>query len=183
MTIKMNINRLPMRLVKCAIFLGAIGLMIEALFELNTFAKPFLAPPSIPGQSKIIEHFLLQHIVFPIIGFLLVFSPFHLRSLIKSKLATSFLVIAAVLVTIPESIVSGKDLFRPYPFTLHSSFLDAIQMVRFGRFEINLLQAQHLMFSHFCLMGSIVMLAFAGEDGLKYFAGPRTGYLLFQKRE
>jgi hypothetical protein len=176
----MRYDRLTIRFLKLLIFLGSIGLIVEGLFEIRTFIQPFIAPPSTPGQTKIIEHFLTQHICFPLIGLLLTFNPYSLRPLFSSKFASYFFATIATLVTIPEIIVSSKDLFRPYPFNLHSQFLESIQMTSIWGHELNLLQLQHLLLSHFCLMGTIIFLAFCRVDLLKRFAGPRTGQLRFE---
>jgi hypothetical protein len=171
----MRPDRLPIRVAKLAILFGAIGLVIEGLFEVRLLAAPFLAPPSLPGQSKIIEHFLIQHVAFPFVGMLLVFAPLRLAPLFASRLAAGLLAVLAILVSLPELIVSRADLFRPYPFELHAPFLKAVQMAEFGGLTINLLQAQHVLFAHLALMGSIVLLAARGAPLLMRFAGPRTG--------
>jgi hypothetical protein len=171
----MRHDRTPVRIAKLAILFGAIGLIVEGLFELRLLVAPFLAPPSVPGQSKIIEHFLIQHVAFPVIGMLLVFAPLRLTYLFASRFAGGLLAALAVLVSVPELIVSRGDLFRPYPFELHAPFLKAVQMVEFGSLTINLLQAQHVLFAHLALMGSITLLAVKGGPLLMRFAGPRTG--------
>jgi hypothetical protein len=171
----MRFDRVWIRFLKVAILIGSVGIFIEGLFELKILIKPIFDPPSIPGQSKIYEHFLIQHFSFPLIGLLLVFKPINLTNLVKSKIAMYLLASIAILVTIPEAIVSYKDLFRPYPFNLHSNFLKHIQMIEFENFSLNLLQLQHLIFAHFFLMGTIFLLSLFGVKFLQIFAGPRTG--------
>jgi hypothetical protein len=175
-------DRTAVRLAKAAILFGALGLMIEGLFELKLLIQPLVAPPSVPGQSKIIEHFVIQHVAFPVVGILLVFAPLRLRRLVASRLAMLLLGVLAILVTLPEAIVSRTDLFRPYPFELHSSMLNGIQMVDLGFAKINMLQMQHLAFAHITLMGMIAILAFFNGPALLHrFAGPRTGESLVVK--
>lgn len=171
----MRHDRTPMRIAKLAILFGALSLVVEGLFELKLIVAPFLAPPSVPGQSKIIEHFMIQHVAFPVVGTLLVFAPLRLVSVFASKLTAGLLAALAVLVSLPELIVSRADLFRPYPFELHAPVLKAVQMAEIGALTINLLQAQHVVFAHLALMGSIAMLALKGTPLLMRFVGPRTG--------
>jgi hypothetical protein len=178
-TMGIRTDRSAARLVKAAILFGAFGLMIEGLFEFKLLVQPLVAPPSVPGQSKIIEHFAIQHVAFPIIGVLLVFAPLRLRRLVASRLAMCLLGTLGLLATLPEAIVSRTDLFRPYPFELHNPMLKAVQMVDLGFVSINTLQMQHLLFAHFTLMGTIAVLAFFNGFGLlSWFAGPRTGELV-----
>jgi hypothetical protein len=169
-------------MAKAAILFGALGLMAEGLFETKLLIQPLVAPPSVPGQSKIIEHFMIQHVAFPLVGILLVFAPLRLTRLVASRLAMFLLGALALLVTLPEVLVSRTDLFRPYPFELHSPILNSIQMVDFGFANINTLQTQHLLFAHIALMGTIVILAFCmGHSLLNWFAGPRTGEVELEK--
>lgn len=176
----MRRDRWAMRAVKLAVLFGAAGLIVEGLFELKLLAEPLFAPPSVPGQSKIIEHFVVQHIAFPLFGLLLVFAPWRLVRLAASRLATGLLGLLAVLVTIPEMIVSRTDLFRPYPFDLHSDLLERIQMQDMGGWSLNILQAHHLAFAHIALMGAILAFAVVGPMVLRQFAGPRTGEALLR---
>lgn len=171
----MRHDRWTARAIKGAILLGVASLVIEGLFELKLVVQPFIAPPSVPGQSKIIEHFVVQHLAFPLIGLMVVFAALRLERLFGSQLAAGLLAALALLVTIPEALVSRADLFRPYPFELHSNLLKAIQMLDLGPVQINLLQSQHLLFAHFLLMGTIVSIAVGGVPVLHRFAGPRTG--------
>jgi hypothetical protein len=154
---------------------GAIGLAAEGMFEWRALLSPFLSPPSTPGQSKIIEHFLLQHVLFVCIGFLFVFRPAALRTTFQSIFVRFYLGALALAVTLPELIVSFKsDLFRPYPFELRVPFLKAIQMISFSSFQVNVLQVQHLLFAHFALMGGILAICLRPQ-WLRIFFGPRTG--------
>ncbi|MCP3803440.1 hypothetical protein NLX83_29610 [Allokutzneria sp. A3M-2-11 16] len=170
----MRHDRWLMRAVKLAVLIGALGLLVEGLFELKLLVRPFVEPPSVPGQAKIIEHFLVQHIAFPVIGLLLVFAPSRLAGFAAARPATVLLGLIAVAVTIPEAIVSAGDLFRPYPFDLHSGLLERVQLLDVGGVRLNVLQAAHLACSHVALMGSVVALAIAGPPLLQRFAGPRT---------
>jgi hypothetical protein len=176
----MRHDRWMMRTVKAAVLLGGVGLLGEGAFELKLVAAPFTDPESVPGRNKIIEHFIVQHLAFPTIGLLLVFAPARLRRLVESRLATGMLALIAVTVTAVEANTSRIDLFRPYPFNLHSALLNRIQMTDIGGRRINLLQATHLAFSHMALMGTIVALAILGPSALARFAGPRTGEDVFR---
>jgi hypothetical protein len=162
-------------LVKMVVLCGAAGLPAEGLFEIKLLATHFLAPLSIPRQSTIIEHFVAQQIAFPITGLLLVFAPVQLNRLFVSKLAAGLLATLAILVTLPEFIVSSVDLFRPYPFPLQSPILNRIQMLNFGTVQLNFLQVQDVPFAHLSLLGMIVALGIRGAPLLARFAGPRTG--------
>ncbi|MCZ8155010.1 MAG: hypothetical protein O9264_02750 [Leptospira sp.] len=174
----MRNDRWGFRALKLAILCGSIGLIVEGLFELKLLVQPIASPASVPGQSKIYEHFVIQHLTFPLIGFFLVFFPRRINGLVSSRFAIIVLAVIATLVTIPEIIVSQKDLFRPYPFNLRVSILETIQMISvFGK-PLNLLQLQHLIFSHFFLMGTIIVLAIRGNSFLLKFAGPRTGEIM-----
>jgi len=167
--------RLGIRVLKLCILLGVFGLLVEGLFELKLLVQPFLKPASVPGEDKIIEHFAVQHVLFPVLGLALVFWPLAVRDAFASTMFRVLIGCLAVLVTLPEIIVSVRsDLFRPYPFDLHSAWLSAVQMVDIGTVRINLLQAQHLVLSHLCLMGTLLWLS-AAPDQLRAFAGPRTG--------
>jgi hypothetical protein len=167
-------DRLLPRLLKLGILIGCAGLLVEGLFEFKKFTEPFLAPPSVPGQGKIIEHFLVQHVMFPVLGLSLVFRPTGLSHFVSAKLAAVFFAGLAIIVSVPELIVSSKDLFRAYPFNLHFEFLKAIQMgVIFG-VEVNFLQLHHLVFAHFVLMGTIVWLGIHGQGLIVFLSGPRT---------
>lgn len=170
----MRHDRRVMRIAKASLLMGVIGLVGEGAFELKLLAAPFLTPESVPGRSKIYEHFVVQHVTFPVIGTLLVFAPDRLIKLVESRLATGMLAAIAILVTAVEANTSRTDLFRPYPFALHSALLDRIQLVRITGRTVNALQATHLVFSHGVLMGSIVALAIARRPLLARFAGPRT---------
>jgi hypothetical protein len=171
----MRRDRTRVRIVKVLILLGTIGLFIEGMFEWKLLGSFLFAPPSVPGQTKILEHFVLQHILFVCIGLLLVFRPASLVSTVASWLARAYLGVTCVVVTVPEIIVSVKgDLFRPYPFSLHFGFLRQVESAKFGGVCLNLLQVQHLLFAHFALMGTILAIS-AAPHLLRAFAGPWTG--------
>jgi hypothetical protein len=175
----MDETRLFIRFVKLCLLFGTVGLLAEGLFELKLVLRPFTDPPSIPGQSKIIEHFALQHVLLPILGLVLVFWPIAAKDAFGSIWFRVFIGCLVVLVTVPEIIVSWRfDLFRPYPFDLNSGFLEALQIVKINGRNFNLLQAQHLIFSHLFLMGTMLWLCLA-PDALKAFAGPHTGMRQF----
>jgi hypothetical protein len=167
-------DRLAIRAWKLLIILGAASLLVEAVFELKLLVNPLINPPSVPGQSKIIEHFLIQHCAFPLMGLLLVFAPSRLIPFVQDRLVAIIIASLAILVSIPEAIVSRTDLFRPYPFDL-PEILTFVQMMPLGSVQLNLLQLQHLLCSHLALMGGIVFIVFAGLNGLRFFAGPHTG--------
>jgi hypothetical protein len=172
---RMRSDRTAWRICKVAILLGAIGLVGEGTLELGRLAAQFYHPPGVPGQSKIIEHFALQHVFFPAIAVALVFWPPSLNRLFGSIAIRLYLGALIILVTVTELIVSIRsDLFRPYSFALRSALLNQLQTVPVGHLSINLLQAQHLLFSHFVLMGAILMLAI-NPNLIARFAGPRTG--------
>ena len=171
--------RFWIRLTKVGLLLAAIGFLVEGLFEWDRFIGAFTAPPSVPGQSKIIEHFLVQHVLFPAIALLLVLRPASIRPVLSSRLNRLFLGTLAALLVVPELVVSlggphGGDLFRPYPFDLHLDFLRSLQMVQVGGKEINFLQAEHLLVNTFLFSGLVVLLSLR-PGLLRGFFGPRTG--------
>ena len=63
----MHGSRVTIRLIKLGLITAAIGFVGEGLFEVSRLAAVVTAPPSVPGQSKILEHFALQHLAFPIL--------------------------------------------------------------------------------------------------------------------
>lgn len=174
----MRTDRTVPRLLKIAILFGVVGLVGEGSFELKRLLTPLLAPPSVPGEAKILEHFAVQHVAFPILGLLLVFAPRTLGSLVRARAALGWLASLAVIVSVPEFLVSRTDLFRPYPFSLHNSMLESLQMLRVGSLTVNLLQLQHLVFAHGAVMGGVVALAALGDKLLEWLSGPRTGEAL-----
>jgi hypothetical protein len=177
----MRWDRTGWRLIKFAVLFGAIGLVGEALFEVGKLSAPFVDPPSVPGQGKIIEHFAFQHVLLPFSAVLVVFWPAQLQQLFASPIARVWLAAVVALVTIPEVLVSFKsDLFREYPFQLHSELLQQIQMQTIGGLSVNVLQLQHLVFAHLALMGTVFALCVRPE-AMRFFAGPRTGELTFDK--
>ena len=169
----MRHDRWGIRVMKAGLLIGVIGLVGEGVFERKLLAAPFLTPESVPGRSKIYEHFIVQHVAFPVIGTLLVFAPDRLIKLVQSRLAMGLLAANAIAVTAVEVNTSRTDMFRPYPW-LRSGLLERIQLVRIGGRSVNVLQLTHLLFSHGVLMGSIVAMAVAGRPVLTRFAGPRT---------
>jgi len=163
-------GRFAMLILKLAILLGGLGLLQEGLLELRRLIRPFVLPPSGPGQNKIIEHFAIQHVLLPVLGFLLVLDSAAMRAMLASPIARGFLGLVLILITVPELLVSMKgDLFRPYPFDLRPAALSTIQMVTIGNIKINLLQLMHVTLSHFALMGSIVWVCI-DPDALGYFS-------------
>jgi len=162
-------------LLKIAILLGGLGLVQEGLLELPRVSRAFLTPPGVPGQSKIIEHFAVQHVLLPVLAILLVFYPMSLKPMLASPIIRVFLGMVLLLVTLPEIIVSFRgDLFQPYRFELGSRFLNSIQIIAIGKIRINLLQVLHLLLSHFALMGTIVWICISPK-ALDYFASVSAG--------
>jgi hypothetical protein len=167
--------RILMRTLKLGALITALNYVVEGLFELDMVYAQFVYPPSVPGQAKIIEHFLIQHALFPLILLLLVFRPVALIAFFRSIISRYFLAILALLIFIPEIVVSFGygDLFNPYPFDLSSRILKSVEMIQFAGKSINLLQLEHLLFCHLLLTSIFVGLALS-PSCLKAFAGPRT---------
>jgi hypothetical protein len=135
--------------------------------------------PSAPGDSKILEHFAVQHIAFPVICLLLALRPWALTSLFKCAIVRWWVALVALVLILPEALVSlggpaGGDLFRPYPFDLHSSLLAAIPMANVAGVPVNVIQVQHLLLNHLLLAAVLVTLALQ-PSRLRSFVGPRTG--------
>lgn len=167
-------DRVFPRVVKLCLLLGALSLIIEGLLELKKLKDPFVRPPSVPGESKILEHFCLQHLVWPMLALGFVFYPALLKDVLASTLATLFFAVTFVLLLLPESIVSLKgDLFRPYPFDLKLAFFKRIEMVQVFSRPVNLLQLTHLAFSHILLTMCFLWIALE-PAALHFFAGPLT---------
>lgn len=166
--------RIGIRLIKIGVLLAVLGFIVEGLFEIRNFLQYFYDPPSIPGQGKIIEHFILQHIIFPLFGLCLVFRPAYLVSVVKNRAIMFILTAVSVVIFIPELIVSLRsDLFRPYPFDLKIPLLNYIQMIEFNRQQVNFLQLEHVILNHVLFTGIFVILLYNFQN-LKYFSGPNT---------
>jgi hypothetical protein len=149
--------------IRLLFFMAAVGFLIEGLFELKRVHLYITRPPSVPGYDKILEHFGLQHIVFPWIGLGIAFFPAYSLQAIDSDASRWLLLGFVVLVAIPETIVSfGKsgDLFRPYPFDLRNRWLKKMEMVKLGGKSFNLLQAQHLLLNHWMYLVVFAWFAF-----------------------
>jgi len=175
----MGRHRIGIRAIKLGLLVAGVGFIGEGSFEIPRLLAVLSAPSSVPGESKIVEHFALQHAAFPSLCFLLVLRPALLRRFSESRLSRWFVAVLAVVLIAPEVLVSfggpgGGDLFRPYPFDLRSSLLAAVQMVEVGAWTINLLQLQHLLLNHLLLS---VVLAFVAlrPRTLDAFFGPHTG--------
>jgi hypothetical protein len=169
-------DRVLPRVVKLCLLLGAISLLVEGVLELKKLKDPFTRPPSVPGESKILEHFCLQHLVWPSIALSFVFYPALLKDMLASSLGTFFLAFTFVLLVLPELIVLVKgDLFRPYPFDLKLTLFKRIEMVRMGAVPINVLQFTHLAFSHLLLTICFIWVALQ-PSALHFFAGPLTSW-------
>lgn len=67
--------RLGMRLVKLGLLIAALGFIGEGAFEIQKLILMLSAPPSVPGESKVLEHFAVQHVAFPILCLLLALRP------------------------------------------------------------------------------------------------------------
>jgi hypothetical protein len=171
--------RFWIRSTKVGLLLAAIGFLVEGLFEGSRFFEAFMAPPSVPGHSKIIEHFLVQHALFPAIALLLALRPTSITRVLSSPLNRLFLGVLAALLVAPELVASfggphGGDLFRPYPFDLRLDLPRSLQMIRIGGKAINFLRAEHLLVNTFLFSGVVVLLALRPKLVHAFF-GPRTG--------
>jgi hypothetical protein len=167
-------DRVLPRVVKLCLLLGAFSLIVEGLLELRKLKDPFIRPPSVPGEAKILEHFWLQHLVWPTIALSFVFYPALLQDVLASTFATVSLAFMFILLVLPELIVSIKgDLFRPYPFDLKLKVLKRIQMLRLGSRPVNVLQLSHLAFSHILLTVCFLWVGLE-PSALHFIAGPLT---------
>jgi hypothetical protein len=167
-------DRVLPRLVKLCLLLGAISLIVEGVLELKKLKDPFTRPPSVPGESKILEHFALQHLLWPVVALSLVFYPALLKDVLASTIGSVFFAFTFVLLIFPELIVSVKgDLFRPCPFDLKVKFFKRIEMIKVGFWQINVLQLTHLGFSHLLLAICFIWIVLE-PSALHFFAGPLT---------
>jgi len=145
-----------MRLVKLGLLIAALGFIGKGGFEIRKLMLVLSGPPSAPGESKILEHFAVQHVAFPIHCLLLALRPAWLSSVFQSPLVRWFVAALALVLVVPQLLVSfggpaGGDLFRPYPFDLRIDFLWAVKMVAIGGHNLNLIQLQHLFLNHLLL--------------------------------
>jgi len=145
-----------MRLVKLGLLIAALGFIGKGGFEIRKLMLVLSGPPSAPGESKILEHFAVQHVAFPIHCLLLALRPAWLSSVFQSPLVRWFVAALALVLVVPQLLVSfggpsGGDLFRPYPFDLRIDFLRAVKMVAIGGHNLNLIQLQHLFLNHLLL--------------------------------
>ena len=172
-------SRTGMRLIKLGLVIAGVGFLGEGLFEVGRLSAVLAAPPSVPGEAKILEHFALQHVAFPILCLLLALRPAWLSGVVASGACRWFLASIAVVLVVPEVLVSfggpgGGDLFRPYPFDLRLGFFKALQLLEFGGRSINALQLQHLFLNHLLLTAVLLALALQ-PSALRAFFGPHTG--------
>jgi hypothetical protein len=172
-------RRTKMRLVKLGLVIAGVGFLGEGLFEIGRLSAVLTAPPSVPGESKIVEHFALQHLAFPVLCLLLAMRPAWLSGLVDSRACRWSLALLALVLVVPEVSVSfggpgGGDLFRPYPFDLQVGLLRALQTLELGDRSINVLQLQHLFFNHVLLTAVLLALALR-PSSLGAFFGPHTG--------
>jgi hypothetical protein len=161
---------------KFGLLLATLGFVGEGLFELPRLGRAFTRPPSVPGESKIVEHFAIQHLVFPLLGSLLVFRPASLRRLFDSRLSRGFFAGLSLALIIPETIVSfrpGGDLFRPYRFDLRSHLLRTLESLALGSHHLNLLQALHLLLNHW-LFSAVLTAVCLRPSLLDQFVGPHS---------
>ena len=172
-------SRIVIRLIKLGLLIAALGFVGEGLFEVRKLVVAMAAPPSVPGQSKILEHFALQHLAFPMVCLLLPLRPVWLLGLVRSAASRWYLAVLAAILILPEALVSlggpgGGDLLRPYPFDLRMDLLRSIQMVEVAGHFLNTLQLQHLLLNHVLLTGVLFTLALRPAS-LRAFFGPHTG--------
>jgi hypothetical protein len=167
-------HRARVRWSKALLLTAGISLAVEGALELPRLRQAVSDPPSVPGESKIAEHFAIQHVAFPALIGALVFRPSLLRGLIASRAARYTIATAAVALAVPETVVSLQgDLFRPYPFTLPGRLLPRLEMTRVGGRDLNVIQAHHLLSSAWGWSAAAAALA-VRPDLLAAFAGPRT---------
>jgi hypothetical protein len=167
-------RRARVRGAKALLLTAGLSLVVEGAIELPRLRQAVLHPPSVPGESKIVEHFAVQHLAFPALIGALVVRPSLLRGLIASRAARYTIATAAVALTVPETVVSLKgDLFRPYPFDLPGRLLPRMEVMRVGGRDINVIQAHHLLSSGWGWSAAAVALA-VRPGLLAAFAGPRT---------
>jgi hypothetical protein len=132
-------------------FFAAWNFLTEGRMEVKIVRDYFLSPPSVPGESKILEHFALQHIVYPMIGFGIALYPMETLNLLDEFALKLVLFASMLMVAIPETVVSfrkGGDLFRPYPFPVTSPLRKRIYMFKIGTMQLNFLQLKHLLLNH-----------------------------------
>jgi len=168
------VQRAGVRTAKVLLLSGAVSLVVEGVLELPRVRKAVTAPPSVPGESKILEHFVVQHVAFPALISALVFRPSLLRGILGSTAARYAMAAAAVGLAVPETVVSLQgDLFRRYPFPLPGRRLERVEILRIGRREVNVIQAHHLLSATWGWGAAAALLALR-PNLLDYFAGPRT---------
>lgn len=167
------LRRAGIRAVKVLLFSGGAGLLVEGALEVPRLRRAVLQPPSVPGESKILEHVAVQHIAFPALIGALVFRPASVRGLLQPPLVRCGLAALTLVLAVPETVVSAQgDLFRRYPFHLPAA-LRRFELVRIGDRELNVLQAHHLLTATWTLAATMAALA-ARPDLLVVFVGPRT---------
>jgi magnesium-transporting ATPase (P-type) len=151
------------------VLFGVAGLVGEGIMEVGRLAAALSGPTSVPGESKLIEHFAFTHVLVPSLAIMLVFWPEKLRATFSSVPIRLYLVLLLVCVTVPETLISFRsDLFRPYPFNL-PSWLDAHQIVRISGNDFNVIQFHHLLFSHYIVMGSLAAACISDSLRARFF--------------
>jgi hypothetical protein len=138
--------------VRLGFFLGAMNLLSEGKIEIPILRNYFLAPDLVPGRSRIVEHFLMQHILFPAIGFGIALAPVTTFDLLKADALRLTLFLLMLMVLIPEFIVSfspkSGDMFRPFPFEVKGLVRERIHMITIGSFRLNFLMFLHVLLAH-----------------------------------
>lgn len=122
--------------LRLGLIAAATGLAFEGARETPKLARSFRLNnlPTVPGESKIIEHFAVQHVAFPFLAVALVVRPASLRNMLRSRLTRTFLGGLALALQFPETLVSfrpGGELFKPYDhFIPGPQVLRSMQSVR-----------------------------------------------------
>lgn len=120
---------------------------------------------SLPGQSKILEHFAVQHVAFPAVAAGLALRPDVAVSKLSGSAATLTMAVMSAVLCVPETQVSMRsadgpgDLFRPYPFALPEA-VRRLEMMSIGDRSVNVVQALHLGLNHYlftCVLGWLAL--------------------------
>jgi hypothetical protein len=153
-------------LVRVGLAVAAVSWVGEGYLERRLLGRAFRHRESTPGQSKIIEHFAVQHVFFPALATALAIAPgWALELLRRSRSLSVPLAMLSAVLCVPELQVSLRsadgpgDLFRPYPFPL-SARIRRIEMVHVGGRDVNVIQATHLGLNHLLFTGVLAGVAF-----------------------
>ncbi len=170
--------------LRCGMGLAALGWAGEGLLEVPRLRRAFskTQTESTPGESKIIEHFAVQHLAFPAIAATMALAPHRLKGPLSSRIVRAFAAALSVILVIPETRVSfgaGEekgDLFRRYPFPIRGRALKKLELVHVGGREINMIQAQHLVLNHWLFTGLLIAITIDSRvlDWLQH-PGPTRG--------